>query len=609
MATAAEARALQVEPPFWWAGMHHPQLEIMVRGDAVSELAPEMDCPGIDLVEVRRGDSPNYLFLEVALAADLAPGECEVRLRGNQGASASFTYRFLERRPGSAGRAGFSSADVMYLVMPDRFANGDPSNDAVADMHEGIDRANPNGRHGGDLQGLIDHLDYIADMGYTQLWLNPVLENNEPEFSYHGYSTTDFYRVDPRFGDNELYRALSAEARARGIGLVMDLIPNHSGVSHWWVEDPPAADWINHGKFVQTSHIREPLHDPHAAAVDRSAFTDGWFVPTMPDLNQRNPRLANYLIQNAIWWVEFANLSGIRVDTWSYADKDFLADWTRRVMAEYPNFNVVGEEWNNNPGIIAYWQRGKATGDGYESFLPTLMDFPLQIALAESLKRDETWNSGIVVFYRALVADFLYADPHNLLVFADNHDMSRIYRQLDGDMASFRQAMLLVLTTRGIPQVLVGTEVLADHRPGASHGEMRTDFPGGWPGDTVNGFTGEGMSSEALEVQAFMKGLLNWRKTSDPVRYGKLTHYAPVQQGIYVYFRHGDRRSAGEAADSEVVMVAINRNADDTEVQLERFAESLGAATAGVDPLSGERHDLTRSVVVPGRGFLLLEAR
>ncbi len=585
-----------IEPPSWWAGMNHPALQLMVRGESVAELEPSIDCPGVRHVGTHRVDSPNALFIDLELAPDMAPGSCDIRFRSQDGQESKVAYRFEARRPGSADREGFSSADVVYLVMPDRFANGDPDNDSGPGMLERADRTNPDGRHGGDLQGVIDHLDYIADMGYTQIWLNPVLENNEPTFSYHGYSTTDYYQVDPRLGDNALYRELVAEARERGVGIIMDLIPNHSGVSHWWVADPPTADWINHGSFVPTSHVREPLHDPHGADVDRRAFVDGWFVPTMPDLNQRNPLLATYLIQNAIWWVEYADLSGIRVDTWSYADKDFLSAWTRRVMAEYPNFNVVGEEWNENPGIIAYWQRGKTRDDGYESDLPSLMDFPLQRTIVPSLRGDEAWNTGIVTFYRALAADFLYADPDNLLVFADNHDMHRIYHQLGANDELFRLAMVLVLTTRGVPQLLYGTEILMDHPPGASHGVLRADFPGGWPEDRVNGFTGDGLSPNAAEAQQFLKTLLTWRKSSKAVTQGRLTHYVP-KDGIYVYFRH---------ADDDRVMVAINKNAEDKDVAVDRFAESLYGANIGIDAMTGDVLGLDPAITVPGRGFLIL---
>ena len=592
----AEASVERIEPPSWWAGMNHPALQLLVRGESVAQLEPHIDCPGVRHVGTHRVDSPNTVFIDLELAPDMAPGVCDIRFRSQDGHEFTVAYRFEARRPGSADRKGFSSADVVYLVMPDRFANGAPDNDSVPGMLERPDRSNPDGRHGGDLQGVIDHLDYIAGMGFTQIWLNPVLENNEPTFSYHGYSTTDYYRIDPRLGDNALYRQLAAEARQRGVGIIMDLIPNHSGVSHWWVADPPTADWINHGSFVPTSHVREPLHDPHAADIDRRAFVDGWFVPTMPDLNQRNPLLATYLIQNAIWWVEYADLSGIRVDTWSYADKDFLSAWTRRVMAEYPNFNVVGEEWNENPGIIAYWQRGKTRDDGYESDLPSLMDFPLQRTIVPGLRDDETWNTGIVTFYRALAADFLYADPDNLLVFADNHDMHRIYHQLGADDELFRLAMVLVLTTRGIPQLLYGTEILMDHPPDASHGVLRADFPGGWPDDRVNGFTGEGLSPNAAEAQQFLKTLLTWRKSSKAVTQGRLTHYVP-KDGVYVYFRH---------SDDDRVMVVINKNAEPRDVAVDRFAESLYGANIGVDVLTGAVLGLDPAITVPGRGFLIL---
>ena len=595
-ACCAEASVERIEPPSWWAGMNHPALQLLVRGESVAQLEPHIDCPGVRHVGTHRVDSPNTVFIDLELAPDMAPGACDIRFRSQDGHEFKVAYRFEARRPGSADRKGFSNADVVYLVMPDRFANGDPDNDSAPGMLERVDRSNPDGRHGGDLQGVIDHLDYIADMGYTQIWLNPVLENNEPTFSYHGYSTTDYYRVDPRLGDNALYRELVAEARERGVGIIMDLIPNHSGVSHWWVADPPTADWINHGSFVPTSHVREPLHDPHGADIDRRAFVDGWFVPTMPDLNQRNPLLATYLIQNAIWWVEYADLSGIRVDTWSYADKDFLSAWTRRVMAEYPNFNVVGEEWNENPGIIAYWQRGKTRDDGYESDLPSLMDFPLQRTIVPSLRGDETWNTGIVTFYRALAADYLYADPDNLLVFADNHDMHRIYHQLGANDELFRLAMVLVLTTRGVPQLLYGTEILMDHPPGASHGVLRADFPGGWPEDCVNGFTGDGLSPNAAEAQQFLKTLLTWRKSSKAVTQGRLTHYVP-KDGIYVYFRH---------ADDDRVMVAINKNAEDKDVAVDRFAESLYGANIGIDAMTGDVLGLDPAIAVPGRGFLIL---
>ena len=600
LATGAADAAGQIEhiePPFWWADMQHPRLQIMVHGQTVTDLVPTLTCPGVRLAATTRVANPNYLFLDLELGPDLAPGNCEIQFQSPGGDAIVEPYRFEQRRPGSADRAGFSPSDVLYLITPDRFANGDPANDSVPGMLDGLNRDQNQGRHGGDLQGIIDHLDYIAEMGFTQVWLNPVLENAQPDHSYHGYSTTDYYKVDPRLGSNDLYREMSSRARELGLGLVMDLIPNHIGSGHWWMQDLPTPDWVNHGHFVQTTHVREPLHDPHAPQSEGRAFADGWFVPTMPDLNQRNLLLSDYLIQNAIWWIEFADLTGIRVDTWSYADKQFLSDWTRRVMAEYPGFNIVGEEWIESKGVIAYWQRGKQRSDGYASDLPSLMDFPLTLALREALVEEETWNSGLIKIYRSLAEDFLYADPDYLLVFADNHDMGRIYAVVNRDPDLFRLAMVLVLTTRGIPQLFYGTEILMGDPAVSGHGSIRADFPGGWPGDAINGFTGQGLPDDAAEAQRFLKKLLQWRRNAPAVTHGKLTHYAP-RDGTYVYFRHsGEQR----------IMVAMNKNAEARELGLKRFHEMLGDAGEGVDVLTGEEHRLEGDIEIPGRGFLLLE--
>ena len=593
----ASDRIERIEPPFWWADMQHPRLQIMLYGQRISDLVPEMSCQDVRLASVTRVANANYLFLDLELGPELTPGDCEIRFQTPGGDSIVESYRFQERRPGSAERAGFSPASVLYLITPDRFANGNPDNDSLPSMLEGVDRNLPRRRHGGDLQGIIDHLDYIADMGFTHVWLNPVLENQQPDHSYHGYSTTDYYKVDPRFGSNDLYRELSLRAEELGLGLVMDLIPNHSGSGHWWMDDLPTPDWVNHGGYVQTSHVREPLHDPHAPESERRAFVDGWFVRTMPDLNQNNALLAEYLIQNAIWWVEFADLTGIRVDTWSYADKHFLSDWTRRVMTEYPNLNIVGEEWILSPGVIAYWQRGKERSDGYTSHLPSLMDFPLTLALREALLAEETWNTGLINIYRALAEDFHYADPDNLLVFADNHDMRRIFTQVNGDVDLFRLAMVFVLTTRGIPQIYYGTEILMGAPNAAGHGTIRADFPGGWPGDAVNGFTGEGLSEEAVETQRLLRKLLQWRLGSSAVKHGELTHYAP-RDGTYVYFRHNSEQR---------VMVAMNKSVEVRQLTLGRFFEMLGEANEAVDVLTGEAYPLKGEIEIPARGFLLLE--
>ena len=382
-AVAAD-RIDRIEPESWWVGMRDDRLQLMVHGDRIAELEPALQYPGVSLEGVERLDSPNYLVLNLRIGAGTNPGKFRIDFRHGQATVARRDYTLNARAAGSAERVGFGPADAIYLVTPDRFANGSPANDQIKDMPDTWQRKSDVGRHGGDLQGIASHLDYIAGMGFTQLWLNPVLENNQPDTTYHGYAITDFYRVDARFGSNESYRQLGVDARQRGIGLIMDVVLNHCGSEHWWMRDPPARDWFNNGgRFVGTSHVHETVQDPHGTEADRRAFVDGWFVPTMPDLNQRNPYLATYLIQNSLWWIEYAALSGMRVDTYPYADRKFLAEWSRRVMQEYPRLNVVAEEWRSDPATVAYWQRGHAHADGYVSALPSLFDFPLQEATAD----------------------------------------------------------------------------------------------------------------------------------------------------------------------------------------------------------------------------------
>jgi glycosidase len=598
VAARAEPRIEHLEPAFWWTGMRHGGLEILVHGERISELEPEIDYAGVTLDDVHRTGNPDYLFLELSVTEDARPGRFDIRFERAGRTELVHPYELKAREPGSAERRGFDASDVIYLITPDRFANGDPANDEIAGLREGPDRADPHGRHGGDLQGIIDHLDYIEDMGYTQVWLNPVLENDQPEQSYHGYATTDFYQVDPRFGTNELYRRLADAARQRGIGLIMDVILNHCGSEHWWMDDLPAADWINHGgEFVATTHDRTSLFDPHGAAGDRRRFADGWFVPSMPDLNQRNPRLAAYLIQMSIWWVEYAGLSGLRVDTWPYSDKEFLAEWGRRLTTEYPHLNIVGEEWLTNPAMVAYWQRGSLRRDGYESYLPSLMDFPLQDAVIRGLTEEEGWGTGLDRIYRTLANDFLYADPYNLVIFPDNHDMSRIHTQLGERDDLWRMSLVFFVTTRGIPQLYYGDEILMTNRGTDAHGVIRSDFPGGWAGDAVNAFTGEGLTERQREAQAFTRRLLDWRRTARAVHRGTLTQFDP-EDGVYVYFRHGE---------GGTVMVALNNADVARSIELERFVEVLGAARSAHDVLEDTTVQLSDRLQVPARSARVLE--
>jgi glycosidase len=585
-----------LEPPFWWVGMADNKLQLMVHGKNISDLEPEIFHTGIEINQVHRLSNPNYLFIDLFLSEEAMPGEFDIIFNEEGQPKTKYNYTLLKREPDSDGRQGFSPADVIYLITPDRYANGDPGNDSSSQLKEKQNRLKKNGRHGGDIQGIIDHLDYISDMGFTQIWLNPVLENDQHTYSYHGYSTTDYYNIDARFGNNELYKVLSKEAKKRGIGLVMDLILNHIGSEHWWMKDLPTIDWINNdGKFVRSNHIHESVHDPHLVESQRDLFTSGWFVETMPDLNQNYTFLANYLIQNSIWWIEYADLSGFRIDTYPYIDKNFLSIWSKRISTEYPRFNFVGEEWSSNPTMVSYWQKGSNRYDDYDSYIPSMMDFPLQEALVNGLLGSEDWNSGIVDIYRVISNDFQYGDPYNLVVFAGNHDMKRIYSQLNEQMDLYKMAMTIIITVRGIPQIYYGTEIAMSST--GDHGALRKDFPGGWPGDKVNAFTGRSLNKKELEAQNFIRKLLNWRKENIAITMGNMIHY-PVKNGTYVYFR-----SYNEA----LVMVIINNNKKSKRIDPNRFNEVIAEKKQGISILDNKVYDLTTKINLPGKSALILE--
>lgn len=590
----------RIEPPFWWAGMKNSRLQLMVHGLNLEGASVSINYPGVAVCSVASLDNPNYLFINLELAPDVEAGSFDIVFSKQKKNIASSRYELKARQQGSAPREGFDASDVIYLITPDRFVNGNPDNDNVAGMKEQANRNDYNGRHGGDIQGMINSLDYLKNMGFTAIWINPVLENNMTQVSYHGYSTTDFYKVDPRYGSNDEYLQLKKELEKRGMKLIMDMIFNHCGSEHWWMDDLPARDWFNfYPEYKITNHRRTVNQDPHASEFDKKLMTDGWFVPTMPDMNHHNPYMATYLIQNAIWWTEFAGLNGIRMDTYPYPDKFLMAEWTRRMQEEYPHLNMVGEEWSLNPGIVSYWQKGKVNSDGYVSFLPSLMDFPLHNALVSGLNEKEDWGNGIIKIYEGLANDFLYADAANLVIFPDNHDMSRIYTQLNENDKLFRLATTFILTTRGIPQIFYGTEILMANPNSNEHGVIRGDFPGGWAGDTKNAFTGEGLSEKQLQTQAYFKKLLNWRKNQPVMHSGKLKHYVP-QDGMYVYFRYNDSAS---------VMVVLNKNDEAKILDTSRFVESLRGFKTGHDIISGSDIADLKQIQVPAASAMIIELK
>ena len=579
--------------------MHNPELQIMIYGENIAELIPEIEYDGIAIKRTVLVENRNYLFIYLDIEQGVTSGEFTIQFKNSENRVIdSIDYRLLPREKDAALRKGYDNSDVMYLITPDRFANGDTRNDNIEGMHDKVNRSDKWGRHGGDIRGIINSLDYIADIGFTAIWLNPVFENNQPKASYHGYSTTDFFKVDPRFGTNSEYKELSNKAQDKGIKIIMDMIMNHCGSEHWWMDDLPSNDWINNpNDYFITNHRRTTLRDPYASNYDRKHFTDGWFVPTMPDLNQRNPLLADYLIQNTIWWIEYLNLAGIRMDTYSYSDKDFMKDWTCAVMNEYPGFNICGEEWSLNPAVLAYWQKGKENPDGYTSCLPGLLDFPLQNALKNALVEQKTWNAGMIDLYEMLSNDFLYADPFKHVIFPDNHDMSRIFTQLNDDIGLFKLAIAYFATMRGTPQFYYGTEILMSNTGDNSHGNIRSDFPGGWEDDEVNAFTNQGLTQEQIEVRDFIKKLLNWRKTATAIHDGKLIHFVPVN-GVYTYFRFNDEMK---------VMVVLNKTASHQNVDLTQFSELLIKGTIAKNIITGKEITLSNNLTVDSKQPLILE--
>ena len=598
LANAADYRIEHLEPPLWWTGMQNGKLQLMVHGPKIAELEPALSYPGVRIVSVSRVANGNYLFIDVDIAPDAPPGKLDLTFRRG-GQTIRYPYELLARDRNSARRIGFNSADAIYQVMPDRFANGDPANDNIATMPDKLNRADGSGRHGGDIKGIADHLDYVADMGYTVIWPTPLLESNMPAYSYHGYATTNHYRIDPRYGSNGEYRDLVARARAKGLGVIQDVVLNHIGDKHWWLQDMPTPDWLTYqGKFVPTAHHRTAVQDPYASAEDRRNFTAGWFAQGMPDLNQANPFVATYLIQNNIWWIEYAGLAGLRVDTYGYSDTAFLSRWSGSLMAEYPRLNLVGEEWSTLAPVVAHWQQGKRNFDGYVSHMPSMMDFPLADALRRSLAAPDDDERGLANLYEALSLDHVYPNPGNLVLFEGNHDMSRIYSELHADEGLFRMAMAFVATAPRIPQFYSGTEILmTSTTKGRDDPSYRQDFPGGWSGDTVNAFTGAGLSAQQAAAQACVKKLLNWRKGAAVIHHGRTMHFGP-EQNTYVYFRYDE---------SKKVMVALNKNQTEMTLKTARFHEVLGAARAGVDVLTGRRVALDGEIKLPARSALILE--
>lgn len=600
--TAANASELRVEPPCWWSGMKC-SLQLMIHGENLKGAEVSVKGDMLKIAAVHEAESPNYLFVDIVIPDDVKSGEFTFVVKRQKGKALKFNYNIYERRENSASRQGFGSSDVVYLLMPDRFANGNPENDSTDDTAEKADRTTHGGRHGGDLKGISDHLDYIADLGATVVWPTPVLLDDEPQSSYHGYACADYYKVDPRMGSNEEYRQLVSDAHAKGLKFIQDLVPNHCGTAHWWMKDLPFADWINQFDTFTRSNFALSTHsDPYASKIDKELNVTGWFDTSMPDMNLRNPYLLQYFTQWAIWWVEYADLDGLRVDTFPYSDKYKIAHWTRSIMNEYPNLTIVGECWMNTPSEIAYWEGIRPNADGYSSELNMVMDFYLQSNIISALNNNEkepAWGEGIRKVYNSLSMDFVYDNPYNLLVFMANHDTPRPALLLEGNLGRLKNATTLLLTLRGVPQLYVGDELMFQSADGTiGHVQERIDFPGGWQGDEVNMFTSEGRTGDRAELYEHTRTLLNWRKSDDAVRFGKFLHFLP-ESNCYAYFRY---------TDDDLVMVVVNNSTEDYAINWNTYDEVFnGASRTGVEVLGGEEITVGDEVVVPGMSSMVID--
>ena len=585
-AAIVEVNAIErIEPPNWWVGFKNDSLQLLVKHPNIGDYSPSISFEGINIRKVSKGDnSNNYLFIDVIVSETATAGKFNIKFTHAYEEELTVTYELKERLKPAEDYMGFNSSDAIYLITPDRFVNGNAQNDTplgiegLPDLQEKtINRSDDYARHGGDIEGIIKHIDYIHDLGFTAVWPQPLLTNDMQQGSYHGYAVTDLYQIDPRFGTLEDYKTLSAKLNDKGMKLIMDQVANHCGLYHWWMKDLPFKNWVNlqenyednlvnwgNDYTINSNHRRTTNQDIYASEADRKGNNEGWFVATMPDLNQRNPFMAKYIIQNSIWWIETAKLGGIRQDTYPYPDKAFMSNWAEAIMTEYPNFNIVGEEWSYNPLLIGYWQKGANNKDGYDSNLKSTMDFAMQRKVVEGIKDIESWDKGLIKIYEGLANDFHYASPKDILVFPDNHDMSRIFTQMEGNIEYTKMALATYAMMPRTVQMYYGTEILMNdfEKPG-DHGLIRTDFPGGWKGDEVNAFTGQGLTNMQTDMQSFIKKLFNFRKQCKAIHEGKTVHFAPNMGTYFLYRTLGD----------ETVVMILNKNEKPMSIDLNYHAE------------------------------------
>lgn len=613
VADADMEQVSRVEPLSWWVGMKAP-LQLLVQGEGVSEYDVAIEGGnGVKVNKIHKADSPNYLFIDVNILKDAKPGTYYLVFSKDGKPAFKYPYEIAARESGSVQRKSYTAADMIYLIMPDRFANGDPSNDSTSDAAEKSDRSKYFGRHGGDIKGIIDHLDYIEDLGATAIWCTPLLEDNEPDGSYHGYACSDYYHIDSRFGSNELYREMVAKAHEKGLKVVMDIVTNHCGTAHWWMKDLPFADWIHQfPEYTGTNVCFSTNMDPNASKYDLNLQESGWFVSSMPDMNLDNPFTLKYFQQWAIWWIEYSGLDGFRVDTYPYNEKEPMSRWCKAVRTEYPNFNIVGECWTSSIPQLAYWQADNENKDGFNSNLPSIMDFPLYDAICAGVPTDSLqWGAGMTKVYDCLSHDFVYHDLSKMMIFPGNHDTDRIGDVVRQNPDRLKLVMTMMATMRGFPQIFAGDEMMFVSRDRSQgHGGLRVDFPGGWAGDKENWFTEEGRKAaltgtdgkpvaagQVAELHDFTRKLFQWRKGKGVIHDGKTLHFL-TRDNTYAYFRYN--------AD-EAVFVFINNSRGRKSIPWSHYAEIADGLYDGHDVMTGEGVEVNDATVVGPRQALVVE--
>jgi glycosidase len=587
----------RVEPMNWWTGMSNPNLQLLVHGNHMGERQAQLSYPGVRLKAVHKVENANYLFLDLQIAATAKPGSFPIKLTKAGEKDITYTY-VLKARDRSANRAqGVTSKDLIYLLMPDRFANGDPGNDVVKGMREtSMSRDTMYSRHGGDILGLVNHLDYLKDLGITAIWMTPEIENDEPRASYHGYAVTDYYKIDPRYGSNELYKQYVERCHAMGLKVIKDLVHNHIGTESYLIQDMPMKSWVHQWPKYTNSNFRDmAVMDPYGAPSDRKKMLDGWFDRRMADLNENNPYVQNYLTQNHIWWVEYAGIDGFRLDTYPYNDPAYMADWAQKVKAEFPRLSIYGETLVWSAANQAFFTGGNTVNRGFDTHLPGVTDGVIKDAIFEALNGKPGWTDGVNRLYAVLAQDFMYKDAAQNVIFLDNHDMSRFLSVVGEDFEKYKSGYALLFTLRGIPQMYYGDEILMKNFSNPD-GLVREDFSGGWAGDKNDKFTAAGRSKKENEAFDYVRKLANYRKNTSALQTGKLMQYIP-ENNVYVYFRYDKQKT---------VMVVYNSNDKDATISTQRYTERLGDSKKATNIITGETVDIS-SLTLKGKSSLILE--